>query len=326
MIFPSGFCISAQSTSFGQLRGYGVCWNLESFQTGKGFYRCQVNTIHTGNMQLSSCLRSTGILVHGGAPRGCITFGTLPWAQSTVHFGGGILGAQDVVAVRDSEEIEFNTLAGSHILTLSVESTTLERRAQVLLGSPVDEWRNCERLQMPHRERFNHLNRILIRYLKFGLCSSVTAQPETAQRLEGRIMEVFLLSLAPTPLQASRPKRILLAKQAEEYLRAHADLPVSVTELCETIGANQRTLFLGFHERYGITPMAYFKAIRLNRARRDLVDVDPTDPRASVTRVATRWGFCHLGRFSVEYRALFGESPIETLKKPSGKPRAAQPA
>ena len=28
-----------------------------------------------------------------------------------------------------------------------------------------------------------------------------------------------------------------------------------------------------------------------------------------------RWGFAHFGHFSVEYRRLFGERPIDTLKK-----------
>ncbi len=32
----------------------------------------------------------------------------------------------------------------------------------------------------------------------------------------------------------------------------------------------------------------------------------------TVTEVALRWGFYHLGRFAQEYRALFGQSPSQT--------------
>ncbi len=41
-----------------------------------------------------------------------------------------------------------------------------------------------------------------------------------------------------------------------------------------------------------------------------------TDPaRATVTRIAMDHGFVELGRFAVEYRTAFGESPSATLQR-----------
>ena len=37
----------------------------------------------------------------------------------------------------------------------------------------------------------------------------------------------------------------------------------------------------------------------------------------TVTEIATALGFVELGRFSVEYRKAFGESPSETLRQDS---------
>jgi len=39
------------------------------------------------------------------------------------------------------------------------------------------------------------------------------------------------------------------------------------------------------------------------------------DRHVTVTEVATALGFVELGRFSVEYRKAFGESPSETLRQ-----------
>lgn len=73
-----------------------------------------------------------------------------------------------------------------------------------------------------------------------------------------------------------------------------------------------RGLYAGFREHRGISPMAYLRAVRLERVRHDLLNDPAID---SVTAAALRWGFGHLGRFSVEYRKSFGEPPGQTLRR-----------
>ena len=51
--------------------------------------------------------------------------------------------------------------------------------------------------------------------------------------------------------------------------------------------------------------------LRLSEARRALLAADCK--RITVTEIATEFGFLELGRFSVEYRKVFGESPSKTL-------------
>jgi transcriptional regulator GlxA family with amidase domain len=40
-----------------------------------------------------------------------------------------------------------------------------------------------------------------------------------------------------------------------------------------------------------------------------------SDMDANVTTIAMRHGFVHLGRFSTQYRAAFGEGPSATLRR-----------
>jgi AraC family ethanolamine operon transcriptional activator len=80
---------------------------------------------------------------------------------------------------------------------------------------------------------------------------------------------------------------------------------------------SERTLHYAFQEVRGLTPMAYFRACRLNAVRQGLKTVADT---ASVQQIAQRWGFWHPGEFAAAYRRLFGELPSRTL---TGEPRAA---
>ena len=61
-------------------------------------------------------------------------------------------------------------------------------------------------------------------------------------------------------------------------------------------------------------PARYLWHRRMHLARRALLRSDPQI--VTVTEVATKYGFWELGRFSVQYRALFGESPSVSLRRP----------
>jgi AraC-like DNA-binding protein len=67
-----------------------------------------------------------------------------------------------------------------------------------------------------------------------------------------------------------------------------------------------------FRDFKGTSPMRYLRAARYQKVRETLRRAEPEE---SITEIAARWGFSHLGRFSVEYRRRFGESPSGTLRR-----------
>jgi AraC family ethanolamine operon transcriptional activator len=107
--------------------------------------------------------------------------------------------------------------------------------------------------------------------------------------------------------------RIRAVVRAREFIDAHLDQPLSLARICAASYASARALEYGFQEIYALSPMGYVRCARLSRVRHDLYLAEPR-PRA-VTQLAMKWGFWHLGQFSRDYRAFFGELPSETLAR-----------
>jgi len=102
--------------------------------------------------------------------------------------------------------------------------------------------------------------------------------------------------------------------RAEDFLTAHLVRPVALPEVASAAGATVRTLSRAFRRKHGIGPIAFLRRQRLEAARRDLRAAEGLS--TTVTAVALRYGFEHLGRFAGAYRRAFGEAPSETLRSP----------
>jgi AraC-like DNA-binding protein len=101
----------------------------------------------------------------------------------------------------------------------------------------------------------------------------------------------------------------------EDYLAAHPDRPLYLTDICAGIGVAERTLRAACEEHLGMGPIRYLTLRRMYLARRALLGAEASE--TNVTRIVTDHGFWELGRFSVAYRTIFGESPSETLRRPA---------
>jgi AraC-like DNA-binding protein len=112
---------------------------------------------------------------------------------------------------------------------------------------------------------------------------------------------------------ASR-RRGLTVRRAIAYIEEHLSWPISLTDIAQALDVSVRSVQKAFHDDLGTTPMRYVLDRRLERVRAALADALPSDG-VTVTEIAERWGFGHLGNFSVIYRRRFGESPSDTLRR-----------
>src|SRR5262249_18505741 len=105
-------------------------------------------------------------------------------------------------------------------------------------------------------------------------------------------------------------------QRAIDYIQGHLSAPLALADIARASGIPGRTLLKHFKDHMGTSPMRYMQTARLARVREALLCGDRLE---SVTDIAMAWGFRHLGRFAVEYRKHFGESPSETRRRSHGE-------
>jgi AraC-like DNA-binding protein/tetratricopeptide (TPR) repeat protein len=101
-------------------------------------------------------------------------------------------------------------------------------------------------------------------------------------------------------------------RRALDAMHANVGHSWSVSELAAVAGVSGRTLQRQFIAFLGKTPREALREIGFERARRELLQ---GSPGARIMDIALRCGFSHCGRFSVEYRRRYGETPSQTLKR-----------
>ena len=148
----------------------------------------------------------------------------------------------------------------------------------------------------------------------------ILEQPEVGRALEEQLIHLMVRCLAvdaPKTTASSRRHDAIMVR-LEEFFEANPDQPLYLTEICAGIGVSERTLRGACEEHLGMGPIRFLTLRRVHLVRRSLLRADAKG--TNVTRVATDHGFWELGRFSVMYRKLIGESPSETLRRPAEQP------
>jgi AraC-like DNA-binding protein len=100
--------------------------------------------------------------------------------------------------------------------------------------------------------------------------------------------------------------------QVEDWIAANLHEPLSRADICQAAGLDARTLSRVFRKKFGMGPMQFVRARRLDAVNRLLLGSDPT--ATTVTDIALTLGFHHLSRFAADYQRAFGELPSETLR------------
>lgn len=124
--------------------------------------------------------------------------------------------------------------------------------------------------------------------------------------------EETLVRESPLPAGETGVQRIV--KQMIHYMSSQYAHPMSVEQMCASLGYNRAYLSRIFKKETGIPPVTYLLRLRIDKSRQLLRE----RPELSIEQIAASVGLADALYFSRQFRRFHGESPSEYRRNASG--------
>ncbi|KPU60728.1 helix-turn-helix domain protein [Pseudomonas fluorescens] len=265
----------------------------------------QHKLFHSPELQCSRLEFDSSVTLVSAVPAGCVTF-----AISQVPIGRPVvnnhkLRPNEIIVLHSDEPVHYTCEPNETLFTLT---TTLEHYDRCRQRHSV-----IDILANRTQHSFQAENFQFIRSAIQAISASCVDINDS-----DAVLASLLQALTPAGgFSRKVPTRRKVAIEAIEYIHENTKKTLTIKSLVRQLETTTRTLHFGFIETFGVSPIAYIRNLRLASARRDLIN--KTWP--TVTETAMFWNFHHLGRFSMAYQLAYGETPSETARRSSAKPR-----
>ncbi len=291
--------------------------DLQLLPTARGPFRAELTKVCFDQLWMNRFYQNLPVINAGAMKPGrrVFTFFTSAEPAAMRHCGMHVLSGD--IIVNNFDEIHQQTEAEFRLGSMSLTTHRFETVCKAITG------REFSGSPLKHLVRPNTalMSRLLKLHEKAGQIATTNPEvleaPEAARSLEQQLIHILVRCLTEsvsTQMTRTGHRHGMIIAKLEEYLEANPNTPLYLAEICGAIGAAERTLRIACEEHLGMGPIRFLALRRMHLVRQALTDADSS---TTVTRIATDHGFWELGRFSVVYRTLFGETPSETLRRPA---------
>lgn len=218
---------------------------------------------------------------------------------------------------RPGKPVTLHCPAGVAHLVIRIERNAIDTHLSRLIGqtlqSPID-FEPVFDLSVGAATRWNFAVQMLLAELNEA--NSLLHQAAGLGSIEEFLMSALLYcqpSNYSAQLRSGNRPTGPAVQAAVLFIEQNLAADISIRDVAAAAEVSVRTLQNQFAADLHQTPTHFIRNRRLERARSDLADGSAA-AGVSVTDIATKWGFNHLGRFAVTYRSRFGESPSQTLR------------
>ena len=315
---PNPFLIRHHFDDIDDFSQTARAWNLIIDQLERGKFKADLLQFGTRDVVIAHADFYPGTYQRGEPPAGLKTFAILADPLCHLTWRRKKIPANAVMAFPPGAELDAVSQRGKfEIFTLSFSDELLADVCQSLGFREEKKLLNTKGVIAVKAQVMNELRLFLhqiSRVLREKMVK-IKILPRTYElefNLARNLLTALSCSQEKMPRRHLRTRDIAL-KRVEDYLEAFPNLPHTVRDICRVASVSERTMEYAFRERFGISPKSYLLAKRLNGVRRELKNGDPVS--ATITNLATQWGFWHMGQFAKDYRKFFGELPSETIGK-----------
>jgi AraC-like DNA-binding protein len=292
--------------------------DVELYPTSRGEFRAELTQINLNQLWMQRFDEKLPQVYASKIRPGRKVIGFLTSANQPPFQHSGIGISPHDIVVSSNDVMHHRTAGDCHFGAMSLATDDFEAAHSAIIGgefsgSPL---KHLVRPSAVLMERLVNLHGIVGQIAR--IAPDILTFPEVARALEQELIHLMIRCLAEGDsygMTAGGRRHDLIIARFEGFLEANPDRPIYLTEICAAIGVAERTLRAACEEHLGMGPVRYLSLRRMHLVRRALLRADPAT--ITVTRLATDHGFWELGRFSVAYRALFGESPSKSLRRPA---------
>ncbi|WP_322617912.1 helix-turn-helix domain-containing protein [Pseudomonas sp. BIC9C] len=280
-------------------------WEMSLIPTEHEAHIRQHKLFHSPELQCSRLEFDSSVTLVSAVPAGCVTFAISQAPIGRPVVNNHRLRPNEIVVLHSNESVHYTCEPNETLFTLT---TTLEHYDRCRQRHSV-----IDILANRTEHSFQAENFQFIRSAIQAISASCVDINDS-----DAVLAPLLQALTPAGgFSRKVPTRRKVAIEAIEYIHENTKKTLTIKSLVRQLETTTRTLHFGVIETFGMSPIAYIRHLRLASARRDLIN--KTWP--TVTETAMFWNFHHLGRFSKAYQIAYGETPSETARRSSTKPR-----
>jgi AraC-like DNA-binding protein len=306
-----------QSSRLLERSGVEGAYALESLQWAQlepGVFTVRYGVLKARPVELSVRSMNVGFSAEAAVAPNKLVFGFSADTRTRARRFGIQVDECNIVASRDS--MVLSAEGPSSFYTVSVD----ERSLQEQFPNAPDVLDLMENVQTRKLARHPTQTRRLRAWMRrlFSASQPQTTLPAAAPRksVYGTLIPLLASAIGNDSVHTIEPskcltRRLSAVRACETYMHEHVDATLTLLDLSEVSGMRSRSLINAFEAITGFSPMDYLKRLRLSGVRRALQQANKQ--RTRIIDVATDWGFWHMGHFTADYRAMFGETPSQTL-------------